>query len=479
MGIAKLYGQKASGTNINGIIKDYYAYAGENISAGDLVEYINGVASSRTETSTDTVINKSAYKGFSISAIKLDEDRVFVAHSDSSNYYLYGVVLTINGVTITVGTDTQLSTTANSARVFVAKRLLDGRIFIAYARVSNSYKLYGMLVSADGTALTVLDDRALSGKGNDAVGLDVTVIDNNQYDSGYIFVAHSAYDYSILYGMVCYLVNGNNTISYGTDTELAGNYHTGRVVSATSLPYDSSTCSGKVFIAHSYASSDSARDKVSLKGIVCTIQGTTISKGTDTELNSGAYSGCKISTSLLENGNVLVANSYGSSYYLYGIVVTINGTTIAKGTNTSLVNLAYAGYAISTHLLNNGNVFIAHCYDSSNYYLYGIIVTVNGTTITAGTDTQLSSTAYTGYAISALLLNNGRIFIAHSYSASYHLYAQIFDVANNVPTNQLTINEYETQVRKTTTSKFDGVAKTSGVGSTTTAPKDYVSIYTL
>ena len=50
MGIAKLYGQKASGTNINGIIKDYYVYAGSNVSAGDLVEYINGVAGQTTET---------------------------------------------------------------------------------------------------------------------------------------------------------------------------------------------------------------------------------------------------------------------------------------------------------------------------------------------------------------------------------------------------------------------------------------------
>ena len=36
-----------------------------------------------------------------------------------------------------------------------------------------------------------------------------------------------------------------------------------------------------------------------------------------------------------------------------------------------------------------------------------------------------------------------------------------------------------TQVRKTTTSQFDGVAKTSGVGGTTTVPNDLVSIYTL
>lgn len=49
MGIAKLYGQKASGTNINGIIKNYTAT--ENISAGDLVEIVNETNVRKTTTS--------------------------------------------------------------------------------------------------------------------------------------------------------------------------------------------------------------------------------------------------------------------------------------------------------------------------------------------------------------------------------------------------------------------------------------------
>ena len=40
MGIAKLYSQSGAGDKINGIIQDYYAYAGENISAGDFVEFV-------------------------------------------------------------------------------------------------------------------------------------------------------------------------------------------------------------------------------------------------------------------------------------------------------------------------------------------------------------------------------------------------------------------------------------------------------
>ena len=52
MAEAKLYGQNKGGMSINGIIKDYYAYAGENISAGDLVEYVNGIASKTEDYET-------------------------------------------------------------------------------------------------------------------------------------------------------------------------------------------------------------------------------------------------------------------------------------------------------------------------------------------------------------------------------------------------------------------------------------------
>ena len=62
MGIAKLYGQKASGTNINGIIKNYTAT--ENISAGDLVEIVNETNVRKTTTSQfDGVAKNSGSEG--------------------------------------------------------------------------------------------------------------------------------------------------------------------------------------------------------------------------------------------------------------------------------------------------------------------------------------------------------------------------------------------------------------------------------
>jgi hypothetical protein len=94
-----------------------------------------------------------------------------------------------------------------------------------------------------------------------------------------------------------------------------------------------------------------------------------------------------------------------------------------------------------------------------------MICTVDGMTATCGTEVQLNSNEKTAYYISTLLLKSGKVFVAHTYGV-YQLYAQIFgiDEANNVPTNNVTIAEYETQVRKATTSDIYGVAKTGGMG---------------
>ena len=52
------------GLDINGIIQGYYVYAGENISAGDFVEFVNGVAGKVNagqiiETSYETQVRRA------------------------------------------------------------------------------------------------------------------------------------------------------------------------------------------------------------------------------------------------------------------------------------------------------------------------------------------------------------------------------------------------------------------------------------
>ena len=188
MGIAKLYSQSGgNGFKINGIIEDYYAYAGENISAGDFVEFINGVASQTIETSSAKEISNQKYSAYSTSAVALDNNRVFIAHCiDSSNYYLYGIVCTIDGATVTAGTDTQLSAESLAGYTISTVLLKDGKVFIAHDYGEGNHYLYGMVCTINGTTITAGTDTSIYASSYGGYRISTELL-----PSGEVFIAHS------------------------------------------------------------------------------------------------------------------------------------------------------------------------------------------------------------------------------------------------------------------------------------------------
>lgn len=472
---AKLYGQNKGGMSINGIIKDYYAYAGEQISAGDLVEYVNGVAGQTTgttiETSQDTQLCSWVDSGRKIDAVALDEKRVFIAfHDDASYPYLYGVVCTIEGTKITTGSLTKLNSTENCGSAFSVVLLPSGNVFIAHCYSSNYSYLACTIVSIDGTKITI--ENFLRGMTNMGMYISACLLPN-----GNVFISHgyTASGTAQLYGVVCKI--DGTTMTFGQTLRLSDVSYSGVPTSSLLLP------NGNVFIAHGGYSNQC------LYGMIVSISDTTITVGSDTQLSNVDFTGSSISMCLLPNGNVFIAHSYSSSNHLYGIVVAINGTTVTKGADTTLftgVANAEGSEGFSTCLLPNNKVFIAHRYgwNASDTYLKGLIITVSNTTITKGEVVLLNNTSRAGYYTSALLLSDGVIFVAHSIGANYSLQAQLFgvDETNNIPTNKVQVPAivpvYETQVRKALAGQFDGVAKTSGIGGDSTGHKDLVSIWT-
>lgn len=476
MGIAKIYNQKQSGFNINGIIEDYYVYAGEKVSAGDFVEFINGVAGQKIGTSVDTAINNTDSRSSEvISAVELPENRVFVAHNkDTSDYYLYGVVCTIEHGKIIVGTDTQLSTERYTGYQISTVLLDDGRVFIAHS-YSTSYNLYGMLCTIEGSSITVNKDTNLaSSYAGAGKRLSATKLTGSK-----VFVAHIVNDTNYFLYATVISISGN-TITMGTMKSLAkySTKYSGYMIATTTL---SST---NVFVAHSFDSN------YYLHGVSVTISGTTISfvESSDIALTSAvANSGRFIAVKALDSTKVLVTHcSDNSALYLHGIVCTVSGTSTTKGTDTQLSTSQYTGSRVSTPiLLDNGKVLIAHGGASSTgsaYSLYSMTCNISGTTILVESDVRLNDEIYSGITRFPILLSSGELFIAHSLtSANTYLYAQLFsiDEANNVPTDNVLMAEYETQVKKVSTTAIYGVAKTSGEGGDNTGHKDIVSVYTI
>lgn len=68
-----------------------------NVNAGDFVKFVNG----ELTTGADTKLSTDNSTGYVISATRLSENKVFIAHGYSN---LYGMVCEVNGTNITVRT---------------------------------------------------------------------------------------------------------------------------------------------------------------------------------------------------------------------------------------------------------------------------------------------------------------------------------------------------------------------------------------
>lgn len=210
------------------------------------------------------------------------------------------------------------------------------------------------------------------------------------------------------YAVVC-TINNDMTITVGTKIVLHS--EATNTVSATLISQD------KVFIVSSYSVN------YPLSVIVCTISNSTITVGTLQKITSCYFYGGGLEVKKLSDNKVIIAFAYfktSQNYNLYGIICTVSGTNITVGTNTQLSSDYYSAYAISIVILSESKIFIAHS-NSTNYYLYGMICTVSGTTITVETDVKLSEQNIIGKKISAVLLEDNRVLIAHGYGDNSYL----------------------------------------------------------
>lgn len=359
---------QTSSSIVNGVIESYLAST-STVAADTFVEFV----SSSIDYGTDTQLSSTTNSASVISATKLDDSTVFIAHSYTGNSYLYGIVVTVSGGTVTAGTDTQLSTTANT-----------------------------------GSSISV-----------------VTL------DSSTVFIAHDYGSNHRAYGMVC-TVSGT-TITAGTDTELHNaNFTSGLAISAAAL--DSST----VFFAFGMGSS--------LYSKVATVSGTTISTGSAVTISSATGSANTISVAALSSTKALVVHSYSSDYRLYATVCSVSGTTISKGTDTAIINTAQAGRSISAVYVGGNSVFIAHS-SGTNLYLHGITCSVSGTVVSYGTDVEISAEANSGYKMSAIkAVGVDRVVIAYDTSTHY-LHGAVISGAKSglievLSTTQLSSDQY-------------------------------------
>lgn len=281
-----------------------------------------------------------------------------------------------------------------------------------------------------------------------------------------VFIAHSSggpQSSYYLYGVIC-TINETN-ITAGVDTRLYNLTNCGRyysivrltsdkvfiaygtslyvmicTINGTTITVESNTSLGttfksevycieltsdKVFIAYNYSSNSSS---YYLYGIVCTISGTTVTMGKYTGITS-KFSPQKLEVKVLSSNKIFIIGNDDIFYYLYGVVCTIDGTTVTAGSTTVL---SHSEISIPHVLQLSENKVFASYTHNTNSYIYGIVCTIDETTITKGTETQLSNISFNKrYAnCEAVKLSNNKVFIVYTTSENKDFNGMICNIDN-------------------------------------------------
>ena len=483
-------GNNDSNANINGIIESYYVYAGDNISAGDFVKFIEGIGSmtagEELNNEIETIcIDDSTIQEYPIRGLAIDDSRVFITYTFNAGRY--AEVITIgNDGTITRGQALKISTDKRSKDVMV--KLTDNTIFSVYDYAVDGGQ--ANLFRIDGTTIvrlmTSADDAYYCG--------DRTAV--SKIDNNHVFYTYDGYS-SKEFAVVAEI--GETAITFSATHQFTTWNNMSYLESQNFTLAD-----GKIFTI--YASGRGVIWEVSPNKItMITDQITNLPKGEDYKNQKK-----QIVTQLEPNKFLFITGAP-----LMGTVVTIenNQATVSEaitlipeeegsGSNYTIYRLAdnkcVIGYVCET-VENEGT-------DTEEYHkdVRGKIVTFNND----GTVNHISE----AYSVLNSEFNADELIPCCSSDSTINMfkvgqenqnnfmiafdvmdaewndaghYASTFnvDIENDLitPTYKYSssVINYETQVQKATATPFDGIAKTAGVGGDETAHQDQIEIYTL
>jgi len=172
----------------------------------------------------------------------------------------------------------------------------------------------------------------------------------------------------------------------------------------------------KVLVSYSNDSHNSY-----LYAVILTIDGTNITASTPVQCNStdSEY----ISAVVLSDTKVLITyRNQNHNNYLYTAILTIDGISISAGipVQCNSSNNIY----VSAAVLSDTKVLVSYRNDSHSGYLYAVVLTVNGTNITASTPVQCNSA--NSRHLSAVALSDTKVVVCYrNDSNGYHLYATV------------------------------------------------------
>lgn len=382
-------GQSGGSLKINGIIEEYKVAAGENVNAGDFVKYVNEI-----ETGVDTEVNAISSNSYEISAVKLRENKVFIVYSDSGKH-VCGVILEIKGNEIEKGRDTLISSTTATSRALSITLVSENKVFAAYSgtNVNVNKQLFGMIITINENEITVGTETQLSS--TDYLG---NIITTNLIKENKVIIGHG--NNNSLYGII--IMIEEDKIIKGTDTLLNSSSSSNKIkiiVLKEDKVFIEDTRYAMILTINErkitkgtnisiYSPTRARKETTLIKedkilmiyvdsnnylyGKIITInENKIIIEGNiETELNSTADKNNEITAILIDENKIYITYS-NVNKYLSGMIVIVNENEIVKLTETQIGSTADISREITKVLINEKKIFIGH--SGSDNKMYGII----------------------------------------------------------------------------------------------------------
>ena len=444
--------------DIDGIIQSYYVYAGENISVGSFVEFIDGVASQQSSGGGSTRITSG--KTSHINACVVDTDRVFIMYTLSST--AYARIIRVNDNTITQGT--QYTIPYSSSQTWVACcTITTNKVFLASEDSSGG----GSAIIANVTGLTI----AFVGNGPSFYDQVVQPVRCTLWQPNKVLIHFTRASNN--YPMAVLATISNDEITYGSAVTLSSTYYA-RAINTSCLGWN------KQFIFYYSNRSTSSINPgwfwQILYGSGDTLSYTSPSKITDDLTNS--ITETKTTCCTINPNTILwVAEHYCK-------LIKVNGNSVSFANET----YDYNGVTIDTPfccLIEDDKVVINYNDHTNGTVPTSIIATINDNIITFGEEFAYNTsqmnvrgdkTTY-GYPC-CFLPSKGKIALYYlAYGSSTTVWYVYFQVLYASGTTVSKTTSYEKQVRNITQSLCDGLSNTAGSGGTSTGHNETIDIY--
>lgn len=299
------------GAKIDAIIKEYQIDAGENVSAGSLVEFINNKARlARSEpTLKSSKFSFSLYSTYVASAL-IDIDKVLVIYSDATqSSRATAVVLTISDNTIQKG---QILVFDHAISSYLCIKKVDTNKAIVVWRGMVSDPEWGRAVVLSVTGTTISAGVAVQFDVENPVDLSMDMLTTNKF-----IVVYRSWNNN-KYGTAIILTVSGTTITYGSRTVWNSN--------STEYPNVITLSPTSALVVY--------RDGGNLYGTskILTISGTSIPSVSSASVFSNTNCLYVSATSLGSNKILVAYCNVSQSQRAECVVLSVNGNTITKGT---------------------------------------------------------------------------------------------------------------------------------------------------